>query len=339
MRLIFIATAVLMNVFFACGRTGEGIPDIPGAGLSGHYVAVLDGVLTVAGGANFPDRPPYEGGKKAFYADILTLEGGEWKTSGALPASSAYGAFASSGEKLFVAGGAGGNGETASFVCVSLKGGKAEVFDLPSLPAAVQQCGGAVEGDYFYLAGGFNAGGPFTDVMRFDFKENAWQVLAQLPEPMVQPVVAVRNGVLYVWGGFNPDEKKALDYGYRFADGRWGRIPGLPDGGTMTGSAYAVSDARLYVTGGVDADVFNAAIALPPEKIREYQTRPVEYYNFRNDVYCFDFETELWSLVAAGCNGTARAGAACVVSDGMLINVNGELKPVVRSSEITCLKL
>lgn len=56
------------------------LPDLPPnsgyttqPGLAGPYTGMDDGVLIVAGGANFPDKLPWEGGKKIFYDEIFIL--------------------------------------------------------------------------------------------------------------------------------------------------------------------------------------------------------------------------------------------------------------------------
>ena len=43
-------------------------------GLAGLYTGMEDGVLIVAGGANFPDKLPWEGGIKTYYDEIFILK-------------------------------------------------------------------------------------------------------------------------------------------------------------------------------------------------------------------------------------------------------------------------
>ena len=43
-------------------------------GLAGPYTGIDDNVLIVAGGANFPDKLPWEGGAKVFYDEIFILK-------------------------------------------------------------------------------------------------------------------------------------------------------------------------------------------------------------------------------------------------------------------------
>lgn len=322
-----LAACAAFSVSISCSRSG--IPDMSGAGVAAHYAASLEGGIIVAGGCNFPDRPPYEGGSKAYYDDILLLSGESWENVGRLPQASAYGAYTSDGKHLFIAGGAGSEGAFDSFISITLEGGKAGVTQLPSLPKAVQQGAAALDGEYLYLAGGFGPGGPNTDILRYDFQAGAWEVTATLPQALVQPVLTVKEGTIYIWGGYDPDIKKSVTCGYRFLDGAWTEIPGAPDGGTLVGSASARAGRYIYVSGGVNSGIFDYAITLGPEETAEYQSQPVEYFRFRETLYRFDLDSEKWSTVGAW-HDSARAGAALILKDRHLISIGGEIKACVR---------
>jgi hypothetical protein len=74
-RIIHILPIViLLPLYDACGQAGinqlyfERLPDLPAAdegsaqiGLAGGFAGVHHGVMIFAGGANFPDAPPWEG--------------------------------------------------------------------------------------------------------------------------------------------------------------------------------------------------------------------------------------------------------------------------------------
>jgi ACS family D-galactonate transporter-like MFS transporter len=95
------------------------LPDLPDpvgrAGMMAAVVVLPDGreAILAAGGANFPLRPPWEGGSKVFHREILLLEpaadGGawRWRQVGSLPEPTAYAAFCASADRggLVVAGG------------------------------------------------------------------------------------------------------------------------------------------------------------------------------------------------------------------------------------------
>ena len=61
------------------------LPDLPGAadtaslGVSAPFAGIHNGVLIVAGGCNFPDKPVTEGGAKRYYSEIFVLLPEGWK--------------------------------------------------------------------------------------------------------------------------------------------------------------------------------------------------------------------------------------------------------------------
>src|SRR6188474_1845861 len=56
-------------------------------GYAGMFAGVAGGKLIVAGGANFPDTMPWEGGKKVWYDTVFVLDrsDGQWRIAGKLP--------------------------------------------------------------------------------------------------------------------------------------------------------------------------------------------------------------------------------------------------------------
>src|SRR5262245_46889413 len=70
------------------------LPPIPDReGFAYPFAGVSHGALIVAGGANFPDKRPWEGGTKRWYDMVFVLDrpDGEWKQVGKLPRPLGYG--------------------------------------------------------------------------------------------------------------------------------------------------------------------------------------------------------------------------------------------------------
>ena len=42
-------------------------------GLAGHFSGFINGEMIVAGGSNFPDSMPWQGGKKVYWSDIYIM--------------------------------------------------------------------------------------------------------------------------------------------------------------------------------------------------------------------------------------------------------------------------
>ena len=91
------------------------LPDLPGMadtaslGVSAPFTGISNGMLLVAGGCNFPDKPVTEGGAKKYYSDIFALDlsnpASGWKKAGNLPFPVAYGATVTTPDGIICIGG------------------------------------------------------------------------------------------------------------------------------------------------------------------------------------------------------------------------------------------
>ena len=321
----------------------KAIPDAAYAkGVSAPFCGVVGDALVVAGGANFPDKSLLEGGAKRVYADIWALESGEWAHAGVLPDSTAYGAtFAVDGALIL----AGGNvcGETTDKVYeLKLQDGKAVLRALPPLPVPMEQCGWTRDGDRLFLVGGVGT----TGVYACTIGSYEWAKVAELPEPLVQPVAFASAGKLYVWGGFNPETLEVSDRGLVIPIGPsvipseakespWREAPSIPDGGTFVGATGAtLPDGRLAVVGGVNRAIFARALHNTPEDRIPYLSKEPAEYQFRQAVYAFDPASGTWTFLGADPACALAGPGVAVRPAGGLYVAGGELKPGVRSPKI-----
>jgi len=133
------------------------MPALPDAeGFAGMFAGVSGETLLVAGGANFPDRRPWEGGTKAWYDSIYALSpgGGEWSQAGKLPRPLAYGVSIQTDRGVLCAGGADAQRHYADAFLMQWKSGAAGFEPLPALPQPCAYSCGAVLGKVAYVAGG-----------------------------------------------------------------------------------------------------------------------------------------------------------------------------------------
>ena len=326
-----------------------GIPDAAYAkGVSAPFCGTVGDVLVVAGGANFPDKSLLEGGAKRVYADIWALSSGEWVHAGMLPDSIAYGATFPVDDALILAGGNVCGEPTDKVYELRLQSGKAVLRTLPSLPEPMEQCGWTRDGNRLYLVGGVGT----TGVYACSIGDYHWTKVANLPEPLVQPVAFASAGRLFVWGGYNPGTLEVSDRGLVLSlpviptgtppvipseakESPWLETAPIPDGGTFVGAAGAtLPDGRFAVVGGVDRAVFARALHNTPEERIPYLSMEPADYKFRQDVYAFDPDTETWTLLAT-VPACALAGPGVAVRGSNALYVaGGELKPGVRSPRI-----
>ncbi len=147
------------------------LPDLPPnsgyttqPGLAGPYTGMDDGVLIIAGGANFPDKLPWDDGTKTYYDEVFFLNTnttGEYsweKSTEKIPFEAGYGGAVETPFGLLCFG-----GNTASD-CISESWlidynpltASVEIKPGPSLPAPLTNFAFAKVDGYVYVAGGLS---------------------------------------------------------------------------------------------------------------------------------------------------------------------------------------
>ena len=319
-------------------------------GVSACYCGVINGYLYIAGGCNFPDKPVAEGGKKRFYKAIyaakLNAEGDrlEWKTVGQMPQPAAYGVSVTYENSLILVGGNNETGGLTTAIRLRPTATGMQQEALPSLPHALDNMAGAVVGHILYVVGGNCEGVATQKVWSLDLKNTAkqgWKEEPSIPGiARVQPIAAtLEGGLLGVWGGFAPktDSKAAQlamnGASYNAGCGTWTTLPAPTDAigeEVFTGGATAIATLQkgVVVVGGVNKDVFLAAINKLPEG---YLLHEPEWYRFNQRVLCY--RDGNWTQLLQHPS-MARAGCALAYWDGWVYVVGGELKPGIRTPEI-----
>lgn len=341
-------------------------------GVSACFAGVHKGKLWIAGGCNFPDIPAAEGGKKRFYQGIYLAEFNSdsifrWKKAGNLPVPAAYGVSISTPGGLICIGGANAEGALSAVYRLSLTDeGILQTDTLPSLPCTLDNMGGAAIGNILFVAGGNMNGKPTNAVFSLDLDSPAdgWIARPAFPgNERIQPVCIAQDTALYLWGGFSPafDGKPAslATNGYRYSPvtGEWLTLPSPfdADGSAVSlggGVGTSLGNNRILCTGGVNKDIFLSALqreeALKKaveandsaeagslkDAGRIYMLQPAEYYRFNNSVYLYDVDDGKWTELGAFPH-MARAGATLAGLGDTCYLINGELKPGIRTPEIT----
>src|SRR5258706_10700944 len=88
------------------------LPPLPDrVGFAGPFAGTSGGALIVAGGANFPDKMPWEGGRKVWYEAAFLLErtNGSWRSGFRLPRPLAYGVSVTTRDGVNCIGGSDAN--------------------------------------------------------------------------------------------------------------------------------------------------------------------------------------------------------------------------------------
>lgn len=348
-------------------------------GVSAPFSGVVDGYLLVAGGCNFPGVPAADGGKKKYYDDIYLYDGHSWKKNGRLPDEAAYGVSVTVPEGIVCAGGMNDRENFTHVYLLYLKDGKPETRDLPSLPVPFDNMGGAFDGKYIYVAGGETGGTPTNAAYRLRYPHGtSWERLPDFPgATRMQPVGVAQNAAtgpcFYLMGGYKAaelhgkgEDEMALVHhdGLRYdpQTGEWAfTSPMLPVTNqqpmTLVGATgMASGSGHIVFFGGVNAQVFLQALNRPlfiqdaaHQGNREllakfeaedsaYLRHPVEWYRFNSDLLIYHTITDTW-VVESRSDRLSRVGAAVIPYKGMWVVADGEVKPGVRSTDVTGVKM
>lgn len=344
-------------------------------GVSAAYCGMAGGRVVLAGGCNFPARPAADGGAKRFYADVFvgTPAGGDltWRRAGSLPAPAAYGVALPTDSGLALIGGTTPEGPTAAATELRLAadGTHADLHPLPALSVAVDNATGARVGRRLYVVGGNAAGHPSRRVfsLHLDSLAAGWREEPPLPgEPRTQAVAVALShrgeSCLYVFGGFAAGgNRRAASLSlaslrYRPSARRWETAATPTDAGGRPvslggGAGLALGDTVAICLGGVDKDIFLAALrreerlaearargndslaAALQAAGRSYMTQPAAWYRFNRHVLLYSAAADSWT-VAGEAPQAARAGAALTGHGTTLYWLGGELKPGVRTPDV-----
>ena len=215
----------------------------------------------------------------------------------------------------------------------------------------------ALAGNDVFVVGGNQNGKPSNAVLRYKLGSNSVNqatnstsaVNLRIPGvPRVQPVAAVYNNKLYVWGGFYADGEQSKvhtdGYVYDVNAKEWGALsaPHSADGEEMTlsgGIAWADGN-HLYATGGVNRTIFLDAISGRYECVKkdDYLKQPIDWYKFSGNLYVFDAVAGQWLTTTFANKALARAGAQVVPTPLGVYYIGGELKPALRTPQIVIIE-
>ena len=304
-------------------------------GVAGPFAGVSGGVLLVAGGANFPEKMPWAGGRKIWHDTSFVLEepDGRWKIAGRIPHPRGYGVSVSHQDAVICVGGSDANRHYADAFRLQWQAGKLSVKTLPALPMPLANMSGAVVANILYLAGGSESPGEQSATNRFlaldlDADRSAWRELDRVPgKPRLLAAAASHNGAFYLLGGValepNADGKNARVYlrealRYRPGEG-WTRLADLPRPSVAAPSPAPVLDGRILLLAGDDGS-------------RAGFTPPDQHPGFPKTILAYDPALNHWS--EAGELPAPRATAPCVAWRGMFVVPSGEVRPGVRSPEV-----
>ncbi|GBF18050.1 sodium/glucose cotransporter [Arenibacter sp. NBRC 103722] len=251
-------------------------------GLAGAYTGIDDDFLIVAGGANFPDKLPWEGGTKTYYDEIFILKKKtdgtfQWETnSKRIPFSSGYGGAISTNRGLLCFGGNNSDSTISDswFIDYIPETGEIEISQGPILPVPLTNFAFAKVDNDIYVAGGISEfGGASTNsfyrlsIGDNNFKDWKWELLPSWDgDPRAFSVgVGQSNGLencFYLFSGRNIDpqgEWKVLAdaHVYNPTIKKWQIISKGIDKEfkVMAGTAFPVGASSIIFPSGSDGNL------------------------------------------------------------------------------------
>jgi N-acetylneuraminic acid mutarotase len=313
------------------------LPALPDpVGFAGTFAGTSGGALIVAGGANFPGKMPWDGGRKIWYDTVFVLDrtDGAWHSLSRLPRPLGYGVSVTTREGVVCIGGSDTSEHVREVFLLSLKGRRLTREPLAPLPGPLANSCGAMVGRTIFVAGG-TASPEATNAMRnfwaldLDKRNAAWRELEPWPGPArMLAVAASMGGAFYVVGGTDlaPDAtgqlvRSYLRDAYCFSPGRgWKRAADLPYAAVAAPTPAPVAKDRSFlVIGGDDGSLVNFE---PKSKHPGFPKRVLRY----------DAVKDQWSVV--GEAPVSRATLPTAFWQGLHVMPSGEARPGVRSPEV-----
>ncbi len=311
------------------------LPSIPDReGFAGSFAGVSGGALIVAGGANFPDKRPWEGGTKVWYDSVFVLEkpDGAWRFAGKLPRPLGYGVSVTTKDGIVCAGGSNAQGHHADVFLLSWRNAKLATVPLPSLPRPCANMSGALVGNTLCVAGGIATPDATTALKTFwaldlNNAKSGWRELEPWPgrERMLATAGACAgsfflfSGAALRAGADGKPVREWLQDAYRYTPGQgWKRITDLPRVSVAAPSPAPVVNGTLLVLGGDTGTQVN--------------TSPTEHKGFPRDVLAYDAKSDAWRV--AGEVPFSLVTTTAVEWNGCIVVPGGEARPGVRSPEV-----
>ena len=311
------------------------LPPLPDAlGVAGPFAGVSGDTLLVAGGANFPGKMPWAGGKKVWHDEVYALAGknSHWTLAGKLPRPLAYGVSVTTPLGVVCIGGSDANRHYRDVFLLNFRDGKCSVQSLPSLPLPLANAAGALVGSTIYVAGGSEQPGEQSAnnqcfALYLGGENPLWQTVPPCPgKARILPVAASLKNDFYLFGGaaLEPTNGKMarvyLQDAWRYEPKQgWQRLADLPKPCVAGPTPAPEVDESFLLVGGDDGS--------------HVGFQPVEKHpGFAREMLAYNVSTGHWRT-----NGTVpapRATLPTVFWQNRFVIPSGEMRPGVRSPEI-----
>jgi cyclically-permuted mutarotase family protein len=325
-------------------------------GLSGVVSGVVGDQIIIAGGNNFPEGLPWEGGIKKYYKRVFVYNNQKdtlLNTSTFnLPANVAYAAVAQLKDGIFYAGGENENGPlNSAYLIKKSKSQPFEINELPSLPIAITNAMAVATENAVYVLGGANKEGVSNKVWKLALNniKKGWTAQASMPQPTAFTAAAIANEHIYIMGG-RCKEANGISkiykevYAFDVQNNFWEQKASLPE--TVSAAcAVAIDNNKILFIGGDKIVVFHevemlaAKIAATTDTTIKNELTVIKnnlqktHPGFSKDVLAYDATLNKWSPYAQ-LNFTGPVTTSAFLFNHKILLPVGEIKPGIRTPYI-----
>ena len=325
-------------------------------GLAGSFFGKQGDWFILAGGANFPNGKPWEGGAKTFSKEIFVFSESNnqfqsLNVSNKLSFGVAEGAYVSTSKGLLCMGGQTADGLSNKAMLLNYNGEDVIVEMYPDLPVAVKNATAAIVSNKVYLLGGQKEDGESTNqflMLDLNSLDKGWQFLPNSPMAVSAATMSAQQDgeeiSLFVFGGRAIGENNLTNfyssvYNYKPSKGEWTTKNDIrldettPIQLSMAMSA-PIGASHIALIGGDDGQVFNEVEkAINQNDITTRDSLWINHTGFNDKTLLYNTVTDTWFEL----DNPHRTSVAVssIVSDGKQLYIaGGEIRPGIRTPEI-----
>ncbi len=307
------------------------------------------------------------------YAYDLSVPNGAWIQLDTLPEANAYAGFTTHNNALYLVGGTNPKGASNKSYQITIQSGKAIIQELPTLPYTVSGAKLLRREKEFFLLGGSHDGQLSNKMLSLKDNGAKWQEAPAYPaEAFIKTLAVSDQKNIYLWGAFNktPDKdrelavnntffiynpEKATWFKSTYINGNDGAMEAMPCfGGGM--AYYNKQKNEIVFLGGVNKERFLPALKRVEaintakaehnqkllnqytEEVRDYLKQPITWHAFNQEAYSYAINgNDLISFDKMNNpqESFARADACLIKHKAKFLIIGGELKPGIRTRQIS----
>ena len=337
-------------------------------GFAGAINGVNNNVLIVAGGSNFPNGLPWEGGRKAYSDKIFVLKknGNDFiwnkKVKSVLPEPIAYCGNTSTPSGIIYVGGENKNGISNKCFLIKWNEYKNEVAikPLPDLPIALTNVSVTNIDNIVFAAGGDETKNSSNSFFSIDLKDenSQWKTLPSLPIALANATAIAQSGKdgkeIFIIGGRSKTSSGISDlhnttFAFEPQKQQWRKCADISDGKNTTNlsaaSGVALGENGILITGGDNGKTFHqieiliskiASAKSPEEKAKlttEKNNLSIHHNGFDKSLLLYNTNGDAWTKIGE-LPFLTHVTTTDVLWGNKIIISNGEIKPGMRTPDV-----